>query len=123
LIIRRYAPVTHLYAFDFPFIPTLLYPLGGDRVIALGSTHKHRKQVIDRLSRVEGHIRGVKKMVEEDRDCPDLLHQIAAIKAAVTKVGQLILEDHIESCMVDAVNEGSVDEYVDELKLAIEKLI
>jgi DNA-binding FrmR family transcriptional regulator len=90
---------------------------------ALGSTHRHRKKVIDRLSRIEGHIRGVKKMIEDDRDCPDLLHQIAAIKAAVNKVGELILEDHIESCMVDAVREGSVEDYVEELKAAIEKLI
>jgi DNA-binding FrmR family transcriptional regulator len=85
--------------------------------------HKHRKKVIDRLSRIEGHLRGVKKMVEEDRDCPELLHQIAAIKAAINKVGVLILEDHIESCMVDAVREGSVEDYVEELKAAIEKLI
>ncbi len=90
---------------------------------AMGSTHRHRKKVIDRLSRIEGHIRGVKKMIEDDRDCPDLLHQIAAIKAAINKVGVLILEDHIESCMVDAVREGSVEDYVEELKAAIEKLI
>ena len=67
---------------------------------AMVSTHKHRKKVVDRLSRIEGHLRGVKKMVEDDRDCPELLHQIAAIKAAINKVGVLILEDHIESCMV-----------------------
>ena len=90
---------------------------------AMGSTHRHRKKVIDRLSRIEGHIRGVKKMIEDDRGCPDLLHQIAAIKAAINKVGVLILEDHIESCMVDAVREGSVEDYVEELKAAIEKLI
>ena len=87
------------------------------------STHKHRKKVVDRLSRIEGHLRGVKKMVEEYRDCPELLHQIAAIKAAINKVGELILEDHIESCMVDAVKEGSVEDYVEQLKAAIGKLI
>jgi DNA-binding FrmR family transcriptional regulator len=90
---------------------------------AMVSTHKHRKKVIDRLSRIEGHLRGVKKMVEEERDCPELLHQIAAIKAAINKVGELILEDHVESCMVDAVREGSAEDYVEELKAAIAKLI
>ncbi len=89
----------------------------------MGSTHKHRKQVVDRLSRIEGHIRGIKKMVEEDRDCPDLLHQLAAVKAALNKTGELILEDHIESCMVDAVEQGSTEKYVSELKEAISKLI
>ncbi len=89
----------------------------------MGSTHKHRKKVIDRLSRIEGHIRGIKKMVEEDRDCPDLLHQIAAVKAALNKTGELILEDHIESCLIDAVKQGSTEEYVQNLKEAITKLI
>ncbi len=89
----------------------------------MGSSHKHRKQVLDRLSRIEGHIRGIKKMVEEDRDCPDLLHQLSAVKAALNKTGELILEDHIESCLVEAVNQGSTEEYVKELKEAISKLI
>ncbi len=89
----------------------------------MGSTHKHRKKVVDRLSRIEGHIRGIKKMVEEDRDCPELLHQIAAVKAALNKTGELILEDHIESCLIDAVRQGSTEEYVENLKEAITKLI
>ena len=87
------------------------------------SAHKHRKKVIDRLSRIEGHIRGIKKMVEEDRDCPELLHQLGAVKAAINKTGELILEDHIESCLIDAVKEGKTEEYVDELMDAIAKLI
>ncbi len=89
----------------------------------MGFTHKHRKKVVDRLSRIEGHIRGIKKMVEEDRDCPELLHQIAAVKAALNKTGELILEDHIESCLIDAVRQGSTEEYVKNLKEAITKLI
>lgn len=89
----------------------------------MGSEHKHRKKVMDRLSRIEGHIRGIKKMVEEDRDCPDLLHQLAAVKAAINKTGELILEDHIESCLMDAVNEGTTETYVKELKDAISKLV
>jgi len=89
----------------------------------MGSTHKHRKQVLDRLSRIEGHIRGIKRMVEEDRGCPEILHQISATKAAINKVGELVLEDHIESCLVDAVEQGSVAEYLEELKEAIGKLI
>ena len=89
----------------------------------MSSTHKHRKKVIDRLSRIEGHIRGIKKMVEEDRDCPDLLHQLAAVKAAINKTGELILEDHIESCLVDAVKEGSTEVYVKDLREAISKLV
>ena len=89
----------------------------------MDSTHKHRKKVIDRLSRIEVHVRGIKKMVEEERDCPELLHQLAAVKAALNKTGELILEDLIESCMIEAVKDGSTGEYVKDLKEAIAKLI
>jgi DNA-binding FrmR family transcriptional regulator len=89
----------------------------------MGSTHKKRKQVLDRLSRIEGHVRGVRKMVEEDRGCPEILQQISATKAAILKVGELVLEDHIESCLVDAVEQGSVAEYLDEVKQAVGALI
>lgn len=89
----------------------------------MGSAHKHRKKVLDRLSRIEGHVRGIKRMVEEDRDCPDLLHQLAAVKAAINKTGELILEDHIESCLVDAISQGSVGEYVEELMDAISRFV
>lgn len=89
----------------------------------MGSTHKHRKKVIDRLSRIEGHVRGVKKMVEEDRDCPDLLHQLAAVKAAINKTSELILEDHIQSCLIDAVDQGTTEESVKELMKAVSKLV
>jgi len=89
----------------------------------VGSMHKQRKKVIDRLSRIEGHIRGIKKMVEEDRDCPDLLHQLGAVKAAINKTGVLILEDHIEYCFFESVNKGTTEEYVKNLKESISKLI
>ena len=62
-------------------------------------------------------------MVEEDRACPDLLHQIAAVKAAINKTGELILNDHIESCLIDAVNQGTTEEYVKDLTEAISKLL
>ena len=89
----------------------------------MASTHKHRKKVIDRLSRIEGHVKGIKRMVDEDRSCTDLLHQIAAVKAALIKTGELILEDHIDSCMVDAVNSGNTEDYVRDMKAAISKLL
>jgi DNA-binding FrmR family transcriptional regulator len=85
--------------------------------------HKRRKEVIDRLSRIEGHIRGIKKMMEDDRDCPEILHQIVAVKAALSKTGEIILEDHIETCLVDAIKKGRADECIIDLKEAISKLI
>ena len=61
--------------------------------------HKKSKAIINRLSRIEGHIRSVKGMVEEGRDCAEILIQVSAVKAAINKVGMTLLEDHLESCL------------------------
>ena len=85
------------------------------------SSHKNRKDVRDRLSRIEGHVRGIVKMIDDDRTCPDLLIQIAAVKAALNKAGQAILEDHIESCVGEAVASGNVELHLVELRDALSK--
>ena len=61
--------------------------------------HKQKRAIVNRLSRIEGHIRSIKVMVEEDRDCSDILIQISAVRSAVDKVGRVVLEDHLESCL------------------------
>ena len=83
------------------------------------SEHKQRTNVMHRLARIEGHVGGVKRMVEGDKDCPSILLQIAAVRAALDKVSQIILEDHIETCVVKAVQEGKETEAIRELKEAI----
>jgi DNA-binding FrmR family transcriptional regulator len=64
--------------------------------------HKQTKAIVNRLSRIEGHIRSVKTMVEEGRDCSDILIQISAVRSAIDKVGRVVLEDHLESCLFHA---------------------
>jgi DNA-binding FrmR family transcriptional regulator len=81
--------------------------------------HKRHEEVMKRVGRIEGHVSGVKGMVEEDKDCPAVLLQIAAVRAALDKVSQIILEDHIETCVVKAVKEGKEDEAIKELRDAI----
>ncbi len=61
--------------------------------------HRQRKAIINRLSRIEGHIRSIRAMVEEGRDCSDILIQIAAVRSAINKTGKVVLEDHLESCL------------------------
>ena len=63
--------------------------------------HEHRqtRAIVNRLSRIEGHVRSIKTMVDDDRDCSDILIQIAAVRSAINKVGRLVLEDHLESCL------------------------
>jgi len=88
----------------------------------VSTIHKQRKNARDRLVRAEGHLRGVIKMIDEEKECPDILIQIAAVKAALDKAGVVILEDHIEHCLVEAVKSGDVGPQLEELKGAIEKL-
>ena len=85
--------------------------------------HKRRKEVLDRLSRIEGHVHGLRKMVEEDKDCPQVLIQIAAIRAALNKVSCIVLEDHMETCMQEAVKSGESGQYIAELKDALSKYL
>jgi DNA-binding FrmR family transcriptional regulator len=65
-------------------------------------THKQTRAIVNRLSRIEGHVRSIKTMVEEGRDCSDVLIQLSAVRSAVDKVGRVVLEDHLESCLFHA---------------------
>jgi len=87
------------------------------------TVHTKSKEVVTRLAKAEGHIRGIIKMVEEDRDCPAILLQIMAVKSALDKVSQIVLEDHIETCVSKAIKEGRGEEAVLELKEAITGLL
>ncbi|MGD0804193.1 MAG: metal-sensitive transcriptional regulator [Candidatus Bathyarchaeia archaeon] len=89
----------------------------------MSAIHKQRKNVRDRLVRAEGHIRGIIKMIDEEKECPDILIQIAAVKAAIEKAGEIILEDHIEHCLIEAVKSGDIEPQLEELKTALQKLI
>lgn len=87
----------------------------------MSSVHKSRKVAKDRLAKIEGHIHGIRKMVEEDRECSDILIQIAAVRSALDKVAEIVLEDHMETCLVEAVKSGKADESLAELKEALSK--
>ena len=75
----------------------------------------NKQQLLNRLKRVEGQVRGVHQMVENDRYCVDILHQISAIQSAMNKVSLALLEDHTHHCMTRAVKEGNGEEAIDEL--------
>lgn len=81
--------------------------------------HRKSEAVLQRLAKVEGHVRGITKMVQDDRDCPAILLQIAAIQSALDKISKMILEDHIENCVARAVKEGRGESVVRELKEAL----
>lgn len=84
--------------------------------------HTHTRAVINRLSRAIGHLESVKRMVENGQDCSEVLIQLAAVRSALTNTGKIILQDHIEHCIVDAVeNDDPVP--MEQLKKAIEQFI
>jgi DNA-binding FrmR family transcriptional regulator len=85
--------------------------------------HKRRKEVADRLARIEGHVHGVKNMVENDKTCPEILLQIVAIRAALNKVSKIIIEDHVASCLKEAALSGETGQHFEELKEALSKLV
>ena len=68
--------------------------------------HEHSQKIINRLSRVIGHLEAIKGMVATDRDCSEVLIQIAAAKSAINNIGREILKEHIDHCIVDAVQAG-----------------
>jgi DNA-binding FrmR family transcriptional regulator len=84
--------------------------------------HEHTKAVIHRLSRVTGHLEAVKKMVEEGRDCSQILVQLSAVRSAINQIGRIILQDHIDHCVVDAVKSGD-PKVLEDLNDAIAKFL
>lgn len=86
------------------------------------SHHHDTKEVVHRLSRAIGHLEAVRKMVEEERDCSEILIQLAAVKSAINNTGKVILKDHINHCIVDAVETGN-QKTLDDLSVAIDKFM
>jgi DNA-binding FrmR family transcriptional regulator len=77
--------------------------------------------VTKRLKRIEGQIRGLIKMVGEDKSCEEILIQISSVKSALHKTGQVILEGHLHHCVVDGIRDGKEDETIKKLSSAIEQ--
>ena len=82
----------------------------------------HDKAVIHRLNRAIGHLEAVRTMVEEGRDCSEVLIQLSAVKSAINNTGKVILQDHIQHCIVDAVKDGDM-EALKELNKAIDRFM
>ncbi len=85
-------------------------------------SHKNTKAVINRLSRASGHLESVKRMVEDGKDCSEVLIQLSAVIAALNSTGKVILKDHMEHCIVDAVESGD-REAIENLNKAIDGFI
>ena len=84
---------------------------------------KEYKDLLNRLNRIEGQIRGIKGMVERDAYCPDILIQVAAANAALNSFNKVLLANHIKTCVVDQIEAGNAEETVEELCKTIQKMM
>lgn len=90
--------------------------------------HKHRtpkeeKDLISRLNRIEGQIRGIKAMVQEERYCTDILVQVSAVQSALNGFSKLLLSSHIKTCVVEDIKNGREEQAIDELCETIKKMM
>lgn len=81
------------------------------------------KKIVNRLSRLEGHIRGIKTMVQENRPCPDVLVQVAAVRGGLDRVARVILDEHLSECITRAAAEGNIEEEINALKTALDRFV
>lgn len=89
---------------------------------------KHRevteeRGLMNRLNRIEGQVRGLKAMVEDDRYCVDIINQVAAVQAALNSFNKVLLERHIKTCVVEDIQSGSSDATVEELCRTLQKMM
>lgn len=84
--------------------------------------HPNKKSVLNRLSRMIGHLEGIKRMVDDEVDCSEILIQLSAVRSALNSTGKLILSDHINHCLIHAYEEND-NEVIDKLNDAIDKFL
>ena len=82
---------------------------------------KEKEKLMIRMRRIEGQAKGIEKMIEEDRYCMDIVQQINALSSAADEVGLIVLQNHIEGCVADAIREQRGDDYIKELMATIRK--
>lgn len=81
-----------------------------------------KQSLLSRMKRIEGQVKGVTRMIEQDVYCDNVLHQVSAIRAALDALGKLVLEDHLRGCLVDRIQAGEI-EVVDELMVTVKALL
>lgn len=84
--------------------------------------HTNKKSVLTRLAKADGHLQSVMRMIDDDRDCAEVLIQLAAVRSAINNAGKVILRDHINECITDAVIHNDTEK-IDALNKAIEQFI
>ena len=85
--------------------------------------HLKKEDVVKRMNKVIGQMNGIKRMIEQDRDCPDVLLQIASVRSALGKLGLMITEDHMEHCITSSFQKGKGEESMASLSKAMKRIL
>lgn len=85
--------------------------------------HEHTVEVVQRLSRIEGHIRGIKKMLEEDQSCDQVLLQLSAVRAALNKATKILLEDHFDNCVISKNKDRALEKELMEFRKTFDNFL
>lgn len=120
------AKITRDAKYRISFLPDSFF-MNEQNKLPVSHSHIHDEKslrsIINRLSRLEGHIRGIKTMVQESRPCPEVLIQIAAVRGALDKVARIILDEHLTDCIARAAQEGNIELEIEELKAALDRFL
>jgi len=81
------------------------------------------RRIVNRLSRIEGHIRGIKTMVQQNSPCPDVLLQIAAVRGALDRVARIVLDEHLNECITRAAQNGNIEQEIQLLQAALDRFL
>ena len=120
---------SHADVLDDSLLDDIPVPLGETHLPTHTKAHPHihdpeaQRKLMNRLSRIEGHVRGIRTMIDQQQPCPDVLLQIAAVRGALDRVARLILDDHITECIAHAAESGDIKVELDELKKALDRFI
>ena len=125
------APHSDLHAdvIDDRLLDTIPVPVDGMQLPTHTKAHPHihdpeaQRKLMNRLSRIEGHVRGIRSMIQQQQPCPDVLLQIAAVRGALDRVARLVLDDHITECIAHAAESGDIKVELDELRRALDRFI
>lgn len=93
------------------------------RTALRGGYRAEKEELLARLRRIEGQIRGLQRMIEEERYCPDVLTQLAAVRSALGQVGLLLLRSHTEHCVAEALRQGDDRGPIEDLMAALDRFL
>ncbi|MBD2385202.1 metal-sensing transcriptional repressor [Cylindrospermum sp. FACHB-282] len=113
----------HTHDHDLEHNHTDHTPGSGESVHPHVHSEESLRRIVNRLSRIEGHVRGIKTMVQQSTPCPDVLLQIAAVRGALDRVARIVLDEHLTECVARAAKEGNMEFEIEQLKAALDRFL